>query len=200
METTFFQELAAIVLQDKQSIRITVTKVGEDLTALVVHEGKHINMSGTAAEFDAEFLNQIKSIPNQEKKFTAEVSDAPETEEEEEGSDDDKTASKKADAKKADKKAANKKEEKKAGAKPEVEKIETEKKEGSHAPSVDAETENKKTVFKHSMATGKKLFDERKYKDAENAFKEALDLFPDDATAKTEYEKAVKWVKAVESL
>lgn len=53
-------------------------------------------------------------------------------------------------------------------------------------------------IFEHFMSEGKRLFDDRKYKDAEASYQQAVDLFPDNEKAKSALLNATKWVKAIE--
>ncbi|MBA3664008.1 MAG: PRTRC system protein E [Bacteroidetes bacterium] len=57
-----------------------------------------------------------------------------------------------------------------------------------------------KELFEHFMSEGKRLFDDRKYQDAEASYKSATELFPDNEKAKAVLANATKWVKAIANL
>lgn len=57
-----------------------------------------------------------------------------------------------------------------------------------------------KELFEHFMAEGKRLFDDRKYKESEEAYRSASELFPEDDKAAKALANATKWVKAIENL
>lgn len=55
-------------------------------------------------------------------------------------------------------------------------------------------------LFKYFMEEGKKLFDARKFEEAEKAYQSAVELKPDDKKAKGDLDQATKWVKAINKL
>lgn len=219
-ETNFFQELSAL-MQDKQIVKITITKVGEDLTILINKDAKLINMSGTPEEVDGAILSHMKISPVTEtKELVVTVADAPEVDEEEEEEEED-SPNQTAEEKKEEKKAGKKKVEKPATVK--RDKKEKEKKEektdkahekeleetkvGEQTPppaaeekKVDVEKE-KANDFKFFMDAGESAMIQRNYNGAVEAYTKAVEYAPvGNTTAKTELEKANKWKKAVDSL
>ena len=216
-ETKFFQELSAL-MQDKQIVKITITKVGEDLTILINKDAKLINMSGTPEEIDGAFLSHMKISPVTEtKELVVTVADAPEVEEEEEEEEPNQTEKEKKEEKKAgkakvekpttvkrDKKEKVKKEEKTDKAH-ETELKETLTPEETPPPAaeekkVDVE-KAKANDFKFFMDAGESAMKERNYNGAVEAYTKAVEYAPDgNTTAKAELEKASKWKKAVDAL
>lgn len=216
MEQTFFQDLAQI-LQDKQIVKITITKVGDNLTLLINKDNKLIQMTGSPAEVDDGILPHLKVSPTQTTEFTVTTTDAPEVEEEEEEEEEELTPEEKekmqlelaakVKAKKEAKKKPSKKEAKKADEEKKSEGDDIHKKNLGETlvPEVSETTpppvEGNSEKFKELMSAGAKALAERKYTDAVGHYEEAMKIAPEGNTsAKTEYERALKWKKAVDSL
>ena len=82
-ETNFFQQLSQL-MNDKQIVKFTITKVGENITLLVNKDNKLINMTGTPPEVDEAILSHLKVSPTETKELVINVTDAPKKDKEEE--------------------------------------------------------------------------------------------------------------------
>ncbi|MDQ3048398.1 MAG: hypothetical protein M3R27_12685 [Bacteroidota bacterium] len=89
MNQSFFSSIAEI-LQDKEITKITITKVGEDLTLLVNHKNLLYTISGEPGKIDEEVIATLKEVKPEKKAYTVTVAEAPESENEEEEDGDDK--------------------------------------------------------------------------------------------------------------
>ncbi|HKR03490.1 MAG TPA: SWIB/MDM2 domain-containing protein [Bacteroidia bacterium] len=85
MEQIFFRALFAL-LNDKQVVKITTTRVGDKLTLLINKDNKLITMTGNPEEVDNGIINHLKvNTEPTEQKFNVTVQDAPESDTETDG-------------------------------------------------------------------------------------------------------------------
>lgn len=85
---TFFTELAT-GMADRQNMKFTITKVGEELTVMVVTNGKICNANSSPEEMDIHLIGEILKMPTAKTKFSATISDEKKSDKKEEDRDDD---------------------------------------------------------------------------------------------------------------
>lgn len=178
----FFTQLAEL-LDDRQELRITVKKVEGDLVTITntdfKNKGEAIHITGTPAELDEAYMNEIKK-PIEISKATFQ-SNADEVagkiqEEKKDESKNHDNGSKKLTSKKKPVKSAVKKSETKNKKRPAKKAEQLELK-----PDVTEE-------FDKMMAMAKEAMDDKKYTTAKEYLETALTLNPDDETCKSELE------------
>lgn len=141
MEQIFFKSLYAL-LQDKQAVKITITRVGDNLTLLINKDSKLITMTGTPEEVDNAIMDHLKvNTQATEQKFNVTVSEAPK---EEEDKKENKPAASSSSKKPAPKRSAPKKAPPKKAAPPAAKKPEV--KNPVPAPAKPAASPAKKPV------------------------------------------------------
>ncbi len=84
MEQIFFRALYAL-LNDKQVVKITSSRVGDKLTLLINKDNKLITMTGTPEEVDNGIINHLKvNTTPTEQEFSVTVQDAPDADDKKE--------------------------------------------------------------------------------------------------------------------
>lgn len=222
MEQTFFTNLSD-QMEDRQECVVNIKKIGGDLVLMVTPDikkrGTVLHMTGNPAEIDLNFLHELKKPVEVKTEFKSEKVENPDLDEdgEEDSNDGGKTKATKSTKKKSaakksvaapakkndddDKKGKGTPGPKKKDApiiKPEADVAADDKK--AEKEAADAKLKADKAAFDELMVNGKKQFEERKYSEAEAAFKLAVALFPEDQKAKKELEQATKWVTAMSKL
>jgi PRTRC genetic system protein E len=205
--SNLFKQLAE-ALVDRQELRMNIKKIGDDLVVTVTPNFKeakqNIEMSGTPEELDLNFITELKKPLEIKTTFTSNADEVATKLEEDLG--EEKEIKEKATSKKSDKKADAKK---KAGSK--TTKATPEEMAEEPAPKAEekkviektpeeVESAAKKKALEQYVKDGEQYMKERKYPDAEAAFKKALDIEPENKLIKEKYESAAKWVRAITKL
>jgi len=220
----FFKELAE-TLVDRQELRMSIKKIGEDIVVVVTPDfksgTKNIELSGTPDEMDENFLTEIKKPLEADKQFSSNAAEVTTEIEEEKETKEVKSkvtpkSTEKVAAKKVTPKVETPEEEKEEEEKIEleevVENLETKTSDEIEAAIIEevkieevkeeVKEKNQPTTksFDELMAAGKQFFNDRLYQDAETSYKEALALKPDNEKAKAALKNATAWVKAVNNI
>lgn len=216
---TDFIEKLSVLLSDRQEFRMDAKKIGDDLVLMVIPDRKgtgkvtHITIpkDDTKQGIDDQLFEAIRTKANTEPaKFQSETTEGSEDEEEEDDEKEEnipagseKGRAKAKAEKEAKKKAAAKKPAAKKPAAKKEKKVEVKEETTTQelAPAVEEEKgPSTEEQFKKLMADGDHLFNDRKYTEARDAFKQATELKPEDEKAKQKLANAEKWVKAIENL
>lgn len=212
-----FKQIADL-MADRQEIRITIQKVGEDLVTITnldfKKKGDPIHISGTPDELDEHYIIEI-SKPLQHK--TAFSSNADKVAEKAEKDGKAKPAATSSSSNKSKKKAAPKKKApvkkaapvkkspvKAAPKKPEIKKglsalLDKSKKDiAANKPAanqldIEKEAQKIEEQYKAAMTAGNSAFKSKSYEVAAMSFKEALKLKPEDGRAKLDLQSATEW-------
>lgn len=215
----FFRQLSA-TLKDRQEIRISIKKIENDLVAVVTTDfksgTKNIEMSGTPEELDENFIAEIEkpiSAISSFKSNADEVKAEIEKEEEEDNKEPAKEEKKTPKAQKSSKKQPSKKTEKPAivheGPEDKVAEVSLEDvpvtqppvdKQEEPQPTPEEPVLSKKESFDKLIEEAKAAFADRKYKEAEAWYMKALEIYPENESAKKALDNASKWVRAVERM
>lgn len=193
---TFFTELAE-KMEDRQEAVLNIKKIEGDLVIMVTpslkKKGRIIQLKGSAQEIDQHFITEFTKQEAPKTEFASTVTESEEEEEEDEkpSKKPNKPAAKKADEKKD-------KTNKKAGKKDTPAK-EKEMKVAEPTPEETQEAENKKMLEQY-VKDGDQYIKERKYPQAEEAFKKAHEIEPDNKIVKEKYEIAASWVRRIAEL
>lgn len=204
----FFTELSENLV-DRQELRLSIKKIGNDLVVTATpnfKEAKHnIEMSGTPEEIDENFINEIKKPLAVKTAFSSNADEV--TKELEEEAAEEKTeksnpkkkpdAKKKADTKNTTKAKAPVAKES-AKEKPKVEEPVKEKAPEKSSEEIKAASDKKQ--LEQYVKEGEQYMKDRKYPEAADTFKKALEIEPGNALVKQKYESADKWVRAIANL
>lgn len=227
MQTNFFKGLSEL-MGDKQNVRLTVSKVGESLTILVVKDNKNITFNGTPEEIDDAIMDHLRIAKVEKQEFSVTVSESPESPESPE-----ETKERKCRVCGCTEENCSQCIEKTGGpchwveedlcsacveskaedSNPNVENPDVKDSINNETPSseevaakepvekVQEEKQEEIKDFKYYMEQGKAAFEKKKWQDAMDFFMQAINTAPKGNTsARMEYEKAAKWKKATDEL
>lgn len=179
MNINFFKAIAASeILKDKESLEMKLVRTGDEFTVMVIPKLENkktiYTLVGTPEEIDESFISELNKPAVKMRAFTSSANEATI---EEEAKD---TAKTEVPSKIKPKKKA-----------------EETSKTTETKPEENKEEQDNKALFNQALLDGDNFYKERKYIEAEQSYKKACDLFPDNKKAEEIYQKTFKYVNAL---